>query len=122
MATFFKKTYKSGGVVIPCRFGISESLENWIGLDNLVFKRGLFGRLLLLFSGTNHGKVGHHFLGVLSFASTRFSAVINAILNIKIYKHDYSKAKLQQNSRFELTKGAFINDVPQLGGWEMTYL
>ena len=69
--------YKSGAVVVPDGLGVSESLENRIGLNDLVLKRGFSG--LSFSGGADGGEVADHFLGVLGFASSRLAAAIRII-------------------------------------------
>ena len=68
-------SYKSRRVVIPSSLGVSKSLQQRVGLHDLIFKRHL-GVLLLALPRTHHGEVGDDFLGVLSLSSARFSAKI----------------------------------------------
>ena len=68
---------KPGAVVVPGRLGVAKGLQDGIGLDNLVFKRGLLGRFLLFLPGSHHGKVGDDLLGVLGLASSGFSAALS---------------------------------------------
>ena len=74
---------ETGGVVISHSFGVTVSLQDRVGLDDLVLKRGL---LLLSFlhllsgRGTDEGKVGDDLLGVLSFSGSRFSGNQNRLI------------------------------------------
>ena len=63
---------KPGGVVIPHGLGIAPSLEDRVGLDDLVLKGGL--ALLPLSGGADGGKVGDDLLGVLSLSGTRLAS------------------------------------------------
>merc|ERR1719376_1141479 len=60
-----------GGVVVPHGLGISPSLKDGVGLDNLVLKGGL--ALLPLSGGADGGEVRDDLLGVLSLSGTRLS-------------------------------------------------
>lgn len=72
-------TYETRGVVIPCSFGISERLEDRIGLDNLIFQGDL------LFGGfrrrTNLCEIGDDLLCVFRLPSTRLSPAERYIMN-----------------------------------------
>ena len=60
-----------GGVVVPHSLGVAPSLEDGVGLDDLVLKRGL--ALLPLSGGADGSKVRDDLLGVLSLSGTRLS-------------------------------------------------
>ena len=63
---------KPGRVVVPHCLGVAPSLEDGVGLDDLVLKGGL--ALLPLSGGADGGKVGDDLLGVLSLSGTRLSS------------------------------------------------
>ena len=67
-----KDSYKSGGVVVPGSFRVTESLKQRVCLDDLVLQRHL-GVLLLALPGTDHGEVGDDLLGVLSLPRARLA-------------------------------------------------
>merc|ERR1719209_958560 len=60
-----------GGVVVPHSLGVAPSLEDGVGLDDLVLKGGL--ALLPLSRGADGGEVGDDLLGVLGLSGTRLS-------------------------------------------------
>merc|ERR1711970_553795 len=62
---------KPGRVVVPHGFGITPSLEDGVGLDDLVLKGGL--ALLPLSGGADGGEVRDDLLGVLSLSGSRLS-------------------------------------------------
>ena len=62
------KLAEPGGVVVPRSLGISVRFQNWVGGNNLVFKRRLLVRLLA--GGGNHGQVGNDLLRVLRLSCT----------------------------------------------------
>ena len=61
-----------GGVVVPHGLCVAPSLEDGVGLDDLVLKGGL--ALLPLSRGADGGKVGNDLLGVLSLSGTRLAS------------------------------------------------
>ena len=71
----FSSTYKSGAVIIPDSLGISEGLENWVGLHHLILK----GRLAPqgLAGGANGREVSNDLLRVLGLSGARLAAVCN---------------------------------------------
>merc|ERR1719400_2346188 len=62
---------KARRVVVPNSFGVTPSLKDGVGLDDLVLKGSL--SLLPLSGGADGGKVGDDLLGVLSLSGTRLS-------------------------------------------------
>ena len=67
-------------VIIPHGFGITPSLEDGVGLDDLVLKGGL--ALLPLSRGADGGKVGNDLLGVLSLSGTRLASNLAKMLSL----------------------------------------
>ena len=74
-------SYKSGGVVIPGSFCVTKSLEQRIGLDDLILQ-GYLGVLLLALPRADHGEVGDDLLGVLRLSCTRLAAKKSHIINL----------------------------------------
>ena len=75
---------ESGGVVIPDSLGIAVSLQDGVGLDNLVLKRSLLLLSLLDLLGTatgaHEGEVGDDLLGVLSLSGSRLTSNQNGLI------------------------------------------
>merc|ERR1719500_1334078 len=65
------KLTKTGGIIVPHSLGISPSLKDGVGLDDLVLKGGL--ALLPLAGGADGGEVRDDLLGVLSLSGSRLS-------------------------------------------------
>lgn len=72
----FYWTYETGRVVVTHGLSVTESLQDGIGLDDLIFQGSLalLGIGWLLGGGTNGGEVGNNLLRVLSFSSSRFTS------------------------------------------------
>lgn len=70
--TIYIRYYIPGRVVVSHGLGVAPSLEDRVGLHNLVLKGGL--ALLPLSGGADGGKVGNDLLGVLSLSGTRLSS------------------------------------------------
>ena len=73
---------KTGGVVVPHSLGVAPSLEDGVGLDDLVLKGGL--ALLPLARGADGGKVGNDLLGVLSLSGSRLSGDEDRLVDPRI--------------------------------------
>ena len=80
------RTYKSGGVVIPRSLGIAKSLQNRIGLYDLILKRDLGGIFLLALPSPDHGEVGDDFLGVLRLACSRLAPALETYSGSETFK------------------------------------
>ena len=63
---------ESGGVVVPHGLRVTPGLEDRVGLDDLVLKRGL--SLLPLAGGANSRKIGNDFLGILGLPGARLAS------------------------------------------------
>jgi hypothetical protein len=76
MAQVFWRTYETGGVIVTHGLGVTEGLEDGIGLDDLIFKGALclVGFRWLLGGSTDGGEVGNNLLGVLGLSGTRFTS------------------------------------------------
>ncbi len=71
-----RKTYKSRGVVISDGLGVSESLEDRVGLNNLILQIAFLrngGALVLV--GTDGREVGNHLLRVLGLAGAGLATI-----------------------------------------------
>jgi hypothetical protein len=71
-----RNTYKSRGVVIPDGLGVSESLEDRVGLNNLILQIAFLrsgGALVLV--GTDGREVGNHLLRVLGLAGSGLATI-----------------------------------------------
>ena len=69
---------KPGRVVVPHGLGIAPRLEDGVGLDNLVLKRGF--SFLPLSGGADGGKVGDNLLRVLRLSGTRLSSNLDELV------------------------------------------
>merc|ERR1719438_671941 len=74
---------KTGRVVISDSLGITPSLQDRVGGNNLVLKRSL--SLLPLARGADGGKVGDDLLGVLSLSSTRLTSNKDRLVHASVH-------------------------------------
>ena len=77
------KLSKAGGIIVSDCLGISKGFHDRIGLNNLIFKGCLFLVTFLdLFNyvRANKSKVSNDFLGILSFACSRFTGNQNGLI------------------------------------------
>merc|ERR1712045_11807 len=73
---------KAGRVVVPHSFGVTPSLKDGVGLDDLVLKGGL--TLLPLSGGADGGEVGDDLLGVLSLSGSRLSGNKDGLVDARV--------------------------------------
>merc|ERR1719367_2754841 len=73
---------KTGRVVISDSLGITPSLQDRVGGNNLLLKRGL--SLLPLARGADGGKVGDDLLGILSLSGTRLTSNKDRLVDARV--------------------------------------